>query len=57
MKNLNKKVFFVLVLIFSFFLLLGIVLFNNQIYQRDYEDIKNNLNSIDINRIQDLDNL
>ena len=57
MKNLNKKVFFVLVLIFSFFLLLGIVLFNNQIYQRDYEDIKNNLNSIDINRVQDLDNL
>lgn len=57
MKNLNKKVFFVLVLIFSFFLLLGIVLFNNQIYQRDYDDIKNNLNSIDINRVQDLDNL
>jgi len=57
MKNLNKKVFFVLVLIFSFFLLLSIILFNNQIYQRDYEDIKTNLNSIDINRVQDLDNL
>ena len=57
MKNLNKKVFFVIVCIFSFFLILGISIFNNQIYQREYKNIKLNLNIIDINRMKDLDNL
>ncbi len=57
MKNLNRKVFFVILGILSFFLILGITLFNNQIYQREYKSIEMNLNILDGNRIKDFDNM
>ena len=57
MKNLNRKVFFVILGILSFFLIIGITLFNNQIYQREYKSIELNLNLLDSNRIKDFDNM
>ena len=57
MKNLNRKVFFVILGILSFFLILGITIFNNQIYQREYKSIEMNLNMLDSNRIKDFDNM
>jgi len=57
MRNLNRKVFFVILGILSFFLILGITLFNNQIYQREYKSIEMNLNMLDSNRLKDFDNI
>ncbi len=57
MKNLNRKVFIVILSIFSFFLILGITIFNYQIYDREYKSIEMNLNMLDSNRIKDFDNM
>ncbi len=50
MNKLKNKVFIVLICILSFFLILGIFLFNNQIYQREYKSIEINLNTINDSR-------
>ena len=57
MNNLNRKVFFVILGILSFFLILGITIFNNQIYEREYKNINFNLNKLDSNRLNDFNNM
>lgn len=47
MKRLNKKTFFTIFLIISSFLIIGITIYNYQIYKREYESVRRNLNSID----------
>lgn len=57
MNSLNRKVFFVILGILSFFLILGITIFNNQIYEREYKNINFNLNKLDSNRLNDFNNM
>ena len=57
MNNLNRKVFFVILGILSFFLILGITIFNNQIYEREYKNINFNLNKLDSNRLNYFNNM
>lgn len=47
MKRLSKKTFFTIFLIISSFLIIGITIYNYQIYKREYESVRRNLNSID----------
>jgi len=47
MKRLNKKTFFTIFLLISSFLIIGITIYNYQIYKREYESVRRNLNSID----------
>ena len=49
MKRLNKKTFFTIFSIISIFLFVGIIIYNFQIYKREYESVRRNLN--DINRM------
>ena len=56
MKRLNKKTFFTIFLLISSFLIIGITIYNYQIYKREYESVRRNLNSIDRmipNKIED----
>lgn len=46
MKKLTKKVFFTILSIFSFFLVVLVLLYNYQIYQTESNKIKSNLNRI-----------
>ena len=47
MKKLNKKTFFTIFLLISSFLIIGITIYNYQIYKRELESVRRNLNSID----------
>ena len=56
MKRLNKKTFFTIFLLISSFLIIGITIYNYQMYKREYESVRRNLNSIDRmipNKIED----
>lgn len=56
MKRLNKKTFFTIFLLISSFLIIGITIYNYQIYKREYESVRRNLNNIDRmipNKIED----
>jgi len=56
MKRLNKKTFFTIFLLISSFLIIGTILYNYQIYKREYESVRRNLNNIDRmipNKIED----
>lgn len=46
MKRLNRKTFLTIFLLITFFLLIGTLLYNFQIYKREYESVKRNLGSI-----------
>ena len=56
MKRLNKKTFFTIFLLISSFLIIGITIYNYQMYKRELESVRRNLNSIDRmipNKIED----
>ena len=53
MKKLTKKVFITIFLIISIFLLSGIIIYNVNIYKREYEGIYRNLNFISNNKPND----